>query len=103
MMSRRHIPQEERSTTIQQALYLVLRRIDLRMVFTQPVFQAISLPWFQNQSFNQFGLALFLSVNFTPLGYVMPNLLAIYCSSLNITSDRNRSFAKEIRTFFCFP
>ena len=62
MMFRRHIPQEERSTTIQQALYLVLRRIDLRMVFTQPVFQAISLPWFQNQSFNQFGLALFLIV-----------------------------------------
>lgn len=30
----------------------------------------------------------------------MPNLLAIYCSSLNITSDRNRSFAKEIQTFF---
>ena len=29
----------------------------------------------------------------------MPNLLAIYCSSLNITSDRNRSFAKEIQTF----
>ena len=62
MMSRRRIPQEECSTTIQQALYLVLRRIDLRMVFTQPVFQAISLPRFQNQPFNQFGLALFLIV-----------------------------------------
>lgn len=62
MMFRRHIPQEERSTTIQQALYLVLRRIDLRMVFTQPVFQAISLPRFQNQPFDQFGLALFLIV-----------------------------------------
>ena len=62
MIFRRHIPQEERSTTIQQALYLVLRRIDMRMVFTQPVFQAISLPRFQNQPFNQFGLALFLIV-----------------------------------------
>ena len=62
MMFRRHIPQEERSTTIQQALYLVLRRIDLRMVFIQPVFQAISLPRFQNQPFDQFGLALFLIV-----------------------------------------
>ena len=62
MMFRRHIPQEERSTTIQQTLYLVLRRIDLRMVFTQPVFQAISLPRFQNQPFDQFGLALFLIV-----------------------------------------
>ena len=62
MIFRRHIPQEERSTTIQQTLYFVLRRIDLRMVFTQPVFQAISLPWFQNQPFNQFGLALFLIV-----------------------------------------
>lgn len=62
MIFRRHIPQEERSTTIQQTLYLVLRRIDLRMVFTQPVFQAISLPRFQNQPFDQFGLALFLIV-----------------------------------------
>ena len=62
MIFRRHIPQEERSTTIQQTLYLVLRRIDLRMVFIQPVFQAISLPRFQNQPFDQFGLALFLIV-----------------------------------------
>ena len=38
---RRHVAQEKGSTAIQQPLHLCFRRIWLRMIFTEPVFQTI--------------------------------------------------------------